>query len=592
MKIYKKIFVIFLFLIISLSVKCFANSDEDTVTYNGITAEVPEIYLYSDDETLADDPLADKIFSEVSASSSYDISSVISTYETGSEAVGIDVSYYQGDIDWSAVASSGVKFAIIRCGYRGYSTGKIVEDSRFEEYIEGAIENGIYVGVYFYSTAITEEEALQEAVTVVDLIKDYDIKYPVAYDFEDFGTTGKRTDGLSNEQINANAKVFLDYINSQGYTASLYGSTSYLNSIWDEELRSNYDVWVAQYGRTAPTYTGSYTMWQYTSSGQVSGISGYVDIDIDYEYYMNYNNINIEDYLFDSTYYADMYSDLKAIYGYDEESLKTHYETYGIAEGRSASPVFDPVYYLNKYSDLKSTYGSNYTEAYNHFVNYGVKEGRQGSKYFSSTYYLSENSDVKKAYYSSKTWAIAHFMTSGILEGRQGSSGFDVISYYNSQTSYVKYQLGTDYLKYYVLDAGGNPINNISIDVSEYLFDSTYYADTYSDLKSVYGYNAALLKAHYETYGIAEGRSASPVFDPVYYLNKYSDLKSTYGNDYTEAYNHFVNFGISEGRQGSSTFNVVKYVENYSDLQDAFGTDYVKALEHYMIYGRDEGRKR
>ena len=587
MKLYKRILIIFLLLIICLSVKSFASSDE--VTYNGITAEVPKVYQYSDGETAEDDPLLDKISSEVGASSSYDISSMISIYETGEVAVGIDVSYYQGDIDWEAVADSGVKFAIIRCGYRGYSTGNIVEDSKFEENIQEAIDNGIYVGVYFYSTAINEEEALQEAVTVVDLIKNYDIKYPVAYDFEDFGTTGKRTDGLSNDQINANAKVFLDYINSQGYIATLYGSTSYLNNIWSEEIRTNYDVWVAQYN-TSVTYTGNYTMWQRTSSGIVSGISGYVDIDIDYEYYMSYNNVDLTNYLFNSTYYADMYSDLKEAFGYDETLLKQHYETYGKAEGRVASPVFDPVYYLSNYSDLKAAFGTNYVEAYNHFITYGAKEGRQASKYFSSTYYLSKYSDVKKVYYSSKTWAIAHFMEYGISEGRQGSSSFNVITYYNSQSSYTKYHLGTEYLKYYALDAGGDPINNSPIDITDYLFDSTYYADMYSDLKKAFGYNETLLKQHYETYGKAEGRTASPVFNPVYYLSNYSDLKEAFGTNYVEAYNHFINYGINEGRQASSTFNVVAYINNYSDLKTVFGTNYSKALEHYMVYGIAEGR--
>ena len=586
---------------IALTVKNFALSEGDTVTFDGITTQIPEI-LTSDEANIEEDPLYLKynMPSLLAENDSNNISNIISKYETsGNTAVGIDVSNWQGDIDWKKVKDSGVKFVMIRCGYRGYGTeGTLVIDNKFEDNIKGALENEIYVGIYFFSAATNEEEALQEAAFAVDLIKDYDIKYPIAYDFEYFGerfdpNSGNpyRTNGLSNEQLNANAKVFLNYIKSQGYTPMLYGSSNPLNNIWDSEVKSNNDIWVAHYGVSTPSYKGSYNMWQYTRSGSVPGINGNVDIDIDYSYYMRLHNTDITDYLFDATYYADRYSDLKEAFGYNKSQLKSHWLNFGIKEGRTASPVYDPAYYVKKYSDLKSAYKTDYEALYNHFINFGINEGRVASKYFDVNYYISNNSDVKKAYYSSKSYSLVHFMTFGINEGRVASSSFNVISYYNSQSSYTKKQLGTTYIKYFALADGGSPINDSPIDITNYLFDAKFYADKYSDLKEAFGYNESLLKQHYEEFGKREGRSASPVFDPVYYINKYSDLKSAFGKDYVSAYNHFINFGIDEGRQASSTFNVVEYINNYSDLKAEFGPNFSKALQHYMQFGINEGRK-
>ena len=593
MKMIKKIFLVSIVLVLALSVKIFAVETGETITYNGITTTMPEI-VSLDEIDKEEDPLyvnLSKTPSLMAANGDNSVSSIISKFETsGDAAVGIDVSYYQGNVNWKEVASSGVKFAIIRCGGRGLTTGAIFEDTKFREYVQGAIDNGIYVGIYFYSAAINEEEALQEAAAVVNMIKGYDIRYPVAYDFENFSSAGYRTDGLSIEQINKNGKTFLSYIRNAGYTAMLYGSSSPLNTKWDSEIRSNYDVWVAHYKAEKPSYTGNYNIWQYTSEGSVPGISGNVDIDIDYTYYMRLHNIDITNYIFDATYYADKYPDLKAAFGYNTSALKQHYETNGKKEGRMASPVFDPMYYLNKYPDLKAAFGTNYEAAYNHFRTNGINENRVGSKYFDVNYYISNNSDVKKAYYSSKTYSLVHFVQNGLNEGRQGSSEFNVKNYYNSQSSYTKKQLGTSYIKYYALADGGNPINDKPINITNYMFDSKYYADKYPDLKAAFGYNTSDLKQHYEVHGKKEGRMASPVFDPVYYINKYSDLKAAFGTNYEAAYNHFIANGINEGRQGSSEFNVVKYINNYADLQEVFGPNYSKALEHYMVNGRNEGR--
>ncbi len=194
--------------------------------------------------------------------------------------VGIDVSKWNGDVDWAKVAASGVEFAIIRAGYRGSSSGKIVADPKFYQNIEGALSNGIEVGVYFYSQAITKQEAVQEAAWVCELIKNYNITYPVAYDLEE--VTKGRIKNCSYEQFNINAVAFLEYVESKGYTGSLYSCKSYLGDVWQLSLYDNYHIWLAHY-TSQTSYTGRYDMWQYTDKGKVNGIS--TSVDLNYSYY-------------------------------------------------------------------------------------------------------------------------------------------------------------------------------------------------------------------------------------------------------------------------------------------------------------------
>ncbi|MBQ8281823.1 MAG: SH3 domain-containing protein [Lachnospiraceae bacterium] len=201
--------------------------------------------------------------------------------------IGIDVSKWNGDVDWAKVAASGVEFAIIRTGYRGSSTGKIVADPRFYENIEGALANGIEVGVYFYSQAINEQEAIQEAAWVCEIIKNYNITYPVAYDLEE--VTYGRIKDCTYAQFNANARAFLDYVNSKGYRGSLYSCKSYLEDLWDTSLFAGDHIWLAHYTKQT-SYTGRYDMWQYTDSGKVDGISTSVDLNYAYFYEKNENS--------------------------------------------------------------------------------------------------------------------------------------------------------------------------------------------------------------------------------------------------------------------------------------------------------------
>ncbi|MCM1143451.1 MAG: hypothetical protein NC318_05390 [Blautia sp.] len=193
---------------------------------------------------------------------------------------GIDVSKWNKTIDWEAVKADGVEFAIIRCGYRGLSSGALIIDPTYIENIEGAIQAGIPVGVYFFTQAVNEVEAIEEASMVINLIRKYDVDYPVFLDSESTGGSG-RADGLAKEQRTRNHKAFLETIASAGYEAGIYGSANWLVSEVEMSALSNYRIWLAQYA-DIPTYEGYYDMWQYTSKGKIEGISTNVDLNLCY----------------------------------------------------------------------------------------------------------------------------------------------------------------------------------------------------------------------------------------------------------------------------------------------------------------------
>jgi len=200
---------------------------------------------------------------------------------------GIDVSSFQGAIDWEKVRNTGIEFAMIRCGYRNLSNAEIHEDKTFRYNVEEANRLGIPVGIYFYSTARNEKEVLEEATFVLNLIKDYDITYPVVYDFEMFNQ--KRTKGVNDKRINDNAVQFLDYLRAHGYDGMLYSNLNALNNHWDIEKFFGYKLWYAQYINRA-TYEGKYDMWQYADNGRVDGIRGKVDLNESYFAYEVVNN--------------------------------------------------------------------------------------------------------------------------------------------------------------------------------------------------------------------------------------------------------------------------------------------------------------
>ncbi|MCD8346077.1 MAG: glycoside hydrolase family 25 protein [Oscillospiraceae bacterium] len=206
------------------------------------------------------------------------------TYDDGEtySIMGIDVSVYQGDIDWDAVKEAGVEFAIIRCGYRGYVTGTVNEDANFRANIKGATDAGIKVGVYFFSQALTVEEALEEAEFCLDLVDGYELDYPIFFDWEvviDADGDTARTAYIDPQQLTDNFLTFAQRVEIDGYTAGIYANKK--TAVWKYDLSrvDDYMMWFAGYSET-PTLYYDLQMWQYSSSGTVDGISGSVDLNI------------------------------------------------------------------------------------------------------------------------------------------------------------------------------------------------------------------------------------------------------------------------------------------------------------------------
>ena len=197
---------------------------------------------------------------------------------TGNGTLGIDVSKWNGSIDWNAVKNSGISYVIIRCGYRGSSGGTLIEDPRFESNIKGASAAGLKVGVYFFSQAVDEVEAVEEASMVLDQIRNYKISYPVFLDVEASGGRGDKIDKATRTAV---CKAFCQTVQNAGYTAGVYSNKVWLENKIDAGSLGSYKIWLAQYAAN-PTYKGRYDLWQYRATGSVSGISGNVDMNISY----------------------------------------------------------------------------------------------------------------------------------------------------------------------------------------------------------------------------------------------------------------------------------------------------------------------
>ncbi|MBQ7657419.1 MAG: Ig-like domain-containing protein [Butyrivibrio sp.] len=196
-----------------------------------------------------------------------------------SGTLGIDVSKWNGNIDWNKVKSSGVNFVIIRCGYRGSSAGALIEDPKFRANIKGAQAAGLRVGVYFFSQAVNEVEAVEEASMCINLCKGYSLSFPIYIDVE--GSNG-RGDTISASQRTANIKAFCGTIQNGGYRAGVYSNKTWFTKNINTASLTNYKIWLAQYAANVSYTATRYDMWQYTSKGSVSGISGNVDMNILY----------------------------------------------------------------------------------------------------------------------------------------------------------------------------------------------------------------------------------------------------------------------------------------------------------------------
>ena len=205
------------------------------------------------------------------------------TYVSGNltAELGVDVSSHQGYIDWQAVAASGVDFAIIRAGYRGYGDGSTNVDEYFQYNLDSAIAAGLDVGIYFFSQALNEEEAVAEAAQVISLVNGYDLSYPIYFDWEPIDGDEARTTTISSTEVTNCALAFCRTIESAGYQAGVYFNLTNAISLFHLYELKDYDFWLAEYQDT-PSYPFAIQMWQYTDSGAVSGIDVSVDLNLSF----------------------------------------------------------------------------------------------------------------------------------------------------------------------------------------------------------------------------------------------------------------------------------------------------------------------
>lgn len=209
---------------------------------------------------------------------------VIHYYKEGERVShkGIDVSRYQNKINWEKVADDEVEYAFIRLGIRGYTEGEIMEDDTFQENISGALKNNIDVGVYFFTQAMSVEEAEEEAEFVLESIAPYQVKYPVVIDIEAVTSENARSSDLTSDERTKYCIAFCDKIKEAGYTPMIYGNLKTFMLLLNIEELEDYDKWFAYYDDKF-YFPYEFKIWQYTNQGSVSGIKGDVDLNISFD---------------------------------------------------------------------------------------------------------------------------------------------------------------------------------------------------------------------------------------------------------------------------------------------------------------------
>lgn len=272
-----------------------ASGKEETggiqIEEEGTEDEKEEYYVFRDvEENIYEAPLLGAV-----PKCTYDFAHLKTDEETGYKSFydegngikakfGIDVSEFQGEeIDWELVKESGVEFVIIRLGYRAYGeTGALVMDAMFEENIQGALDAGLDVGVYFFSQAVSGAEAVQEADFVLEHLKPYDISGPVVYDTEEIKWDTARTDENTKEDFTNFCKVFCDTVKQAGYEPMIYSNMKWMAFTLDMEELTEYDFWYADY-HDIPQCPYDYKIWQYSETGAVPGINANVDLNLWFE---------------------------------------------------------------------------------------------------------------------------------------------------------------------------------------------------------------------------------------------------------------------------------------------------------------------
>lgn len=260
-----------------------AAGDLPQQVYTGMAAQESTV-IYDIAEGFLRVPLLDTVPKNPYELSGFSGTDLQMRYNGGSHhaLLGIDVSKFQGSIDWEAVAQAGVQFAVIRLGLRGYGSGELNMDERFYANLEGAKQQGLRAGVYFFSAAVDEQEAIEEADYVLQAIQGYEIDMPIVFDTEPIYYDNARTDGLTPNQLTAITRAFCNRIKEAGYTPMIYANAKRYTTVLHLDQLSEYELWLADY-RQAPDFPYSFKMWQFTESGSVPGIGGAVDIDLYFE---------------------------------------------------------------------------------------------------------------------------------------------------------------------------------------------------------------------------------------------------------------------------------------------------------------------
>ncbi|MGO5229573.1 N-acetylmuramoyl-L-alanine amidase [Thermoguttaceae bacterium LCP21S3_D4] len=344
--------------------------------------------------------------------------------------------------------------------------------------------------------------------------------------------------------------------------------------------------------------------------------------------------------VFDATYYANRYPDLKAAFGNNESVLLQHFVQYGMDEGRQGNSQFDVYSYKNLYPDLRAAFGNNLKSYYMHYISSGKAEGRKAtgvntlqnpittyngidySAVYDYNYYLKKYSDLAKIYKNDDIGLLAHFVNCGMGEGRQAKASFDVFSYRN-QYQDLRVAFGNNLKSYYMhyisngkaegrkatgVKSIQNPITTYNgVDYSA-VYDYNFYLKKYGDLARIYTNDEVGLLAHFVNCGMAEGRQAKADFDVFSYRNQYQDLRLAFGKDLKSYYFHYMNSGKKEGRIATGVktlqnpvtrYNGIdysavydyNYYSTYGDLQSAFNGDDIALLSHFINNGMSEGRQ-
>lgn len=195
--------------------------------------------------------------------------------------VGADISKYQDYVDFVKLKKAGVEFVMLRVGARGYGTGQLLIDEYFTDNIKRATDAGLEIGLYFFSQAISTDEAVEEANLVLSNIGDYEVTYPIAIDMEQIKNDTSRIDNLSREDKTKITKSFLETIEKAGYKAMVYGNKEWLLKKIDLSKLTEYDIWLSQPG-DLPDYPYKFTMWQYSTTANIDGIAGYANLNISF----------------------------------------------------------------------------------------------------------------------------------------------------------------------------------------------------------------------------------------------------------------------------------------------------------------------